>query len=131
MSVGFGQAGMNARDGLEGHACFRKLKDDTAANAIAESEELAGVNIGCREQDIQRYVTNSPHPFDISQQWHTSSQHRFRFTEKGLPAMKVHRERDIAVRGEIVSAAPLVIIKPNAVVSDEHCGPRAFAMRPC
>ena len=122
---------MNDRDGLEGHACFRKLKDDTAASAIAEREELVGVNIRYREQSIQRYTTNGPHPFCVGQQWHRSSQHRFRSTEEGLPAMKIHRERDIAVRGQIIGAAPLVVIKTNAVVSDEDCGPTTFAVWPC
>jgi hypothetical protein len=56
---------MNDRDGPEGYACFRKLKNDTAASAIAESEELVGVNIRCREQSIKRYATNSPHPFGV------------------------------------------------------------------
>src|SRR5690242_1202047 len=115
MGIGFGQAGMNDRDGLEGYACLGKLKNDTAAGAIAESEELVGVDIGCSEQSIQRYATNDPHPFRVGQQWHRSSQHCFRSAEEGLSAMKVHRERDIAVHGEIISTAPLVVVKTDAV----------------
>jgi len=130
MSIGFGQAGMNDGDGLEGYACSRKLKNDTAASAIAESEELVAVNTRCCEQSIQRYAINSPHPFSVGQQWHGSSQHCFRSAEKGLSAMKVHRERDIAVRGEIISTAPLVVVKTNAVVSNEDCGPTTFAVGP-
>ncbi|GAO39494.1 hypothetical protein SCH01S_32_00310 [Sphingomonas changbaiensis NBRC 104936] len=131
MRIWFGQARMHDRDGFEGYACFRKLKNDAAASAIAESEELVGVNIRCREQSIQRYATNGPHPLSVGQQWHGSGQHCFRPTEEGLSAMKVHRERDITVRGEIISTAPLIVVKTNAVVSNENRGPRAFADWPC
>lgn len=57
MGIRFRQAGMNDRDGFEGCACFRKLKDDTAASTIAESKEPVGVNIRRREENVQSYAT--------------------------------------------------------------------------
>jgi hypothetical protein len=131
MGIRFRQTGMNDRDGLEGCACFRKLKDDLAASTIAESQEPVGVNIRCREENVQRYATNSPHPSSVGQQGHDPSQHRVGPAKEGLSAVKVHRECNIAVRGEIISAAPLVVVKTNAVVSNENCGPRTLAVRPC
>ncbi len=122
---------MNRRDSLEGYACFRKFKDDMTASTVAEGEELVGVNRRYREQSVQRYAANGSHPFSVGQQRQGSSQHCFRPAKKGLSAMKVHGERDIAVRGEIISAAPLVVIKTNAVVSDEDCRPTISAEGPC
>src|SRR3954470_9622190 len=122
---------MNDRDGFEGCACFRKLKDDTAARTIAESKEPVGVNIRRSEENVQRYATNSAHPSFVGQQGHGPSQHRVGPAKKGLSAVKVHRKCNIAVRGEIISTAPLVVVKTNAVVSNENCGPKTLAMWPC
>jgi hypothetical protein len=122
---------MNHRDGLEGGAGFRKLKDDTATSAIAESRDPVGVNTRCREQNVQRDATDGLHPFSVGQQGHGPCQHGFGPAKEGLSAMIVHREGDMAVRGKIVGAAPLVIVQPNAVVSDEHRGPGTLAVWPC
>ena len=131
MGIRFRQAGMDNRDGFEGHAYFRKLKDDPAASTIAESKEPVGVNIRRREENVQRYATNSLHPSFVDQQGHGPSQHCVGSAKKGLSAVEVHCERNIAVRGEIISAAPLVVVKTDAVMSNENCGPRTLAMGPC
>lgn len=121
---------MYQRDGFEGCTCFRKLEDDMAARAIAESEEPVGVNIFCREENFQRHAPDGSHPSSVGQQGHDPSQHLAGPAEEGLSAVKVHRECYMSVRGEIISAATLILVKTNAVVSKENCGPRALAAWP-
>jgi hypothetical protein len=122
---------MNDRDGFEGCARFCKLKNDMAASTIAESKEPVGVNIRCREEHVQCYATNSPHPPSVGQQGQDTNQHRVGPAKEGLSAVKVHRECNITVCGEILSAAPLVVVKTNAVVSNEDCRPRPLALWSC
>jgi hypothetical protein len=122
---------MNDRDGFEGYPCFRKLEDDTTSSTIAEGKEPVGVNIRRREEQVQRYATNSPHASFVGQEGHGPGEHRVGPPKKRLTTVKVHCERYIAMRGEIISAAPLVVVKTNAVVSNENCGPKTLAMWPC
>ncbi|MEO6869226.1 MAG: hypothetical protein ABI168_06255 [Ginsengibacter sp.] len=121
---------MNDRDGFEGCAGFRKLKEDMATSTIAESQELVSVNIRYREKNVQCYTTNNPHPSIVSQQGYDPSQHRVGPAKEGLSAMKVHRECNIAMGGEIISASPLVVVKTNTVVTNENCGPRTLSVWP-
>jgi hypothetical protein len=122
---------MNDRNGFEGCAGFRKLEDDMSASTIAESQEPVDVNIRYPEQNVQGYATNSAHPRSVGQQGHDPSQHRVGSAKEGLAAVKVHRKCNITVGGEIIGAAALVVVKTNAIVSNENWRPRTLAVWPC
>ena len=121
---------MNDRNGLERHADPGKFEHDPATCAIAESGDAVRVDTGNPEKNIKGGATDSPHPLDVRKQRHGPGQHRVRPAEEQLTTVIIHRQRQIAMRGQIVGPLPLVLVKADPIMSYEHRRPRPLGVGP-
>ena len=108
---------MNDRNGLERRADPGEFEHDPATGAVAESGDAVRVDTGLREKNIERGATDSLHPPDIGKQGHGPGQHRIRPTEEHLTTVIVHRQRYIAMGGQVVGPPPLIVLKADAIMS--------------
>jgi hypothetical protein len=120
---------MDRGECFEWHCRAGKFQHDPAARTVSERCEPVAVSAGHSEQDIERSTPNGVHTGGVSHQWHDPSQHRFRVAEERSASMVIHRKSEVAVLGEVVGAAALIVIETDSVMSDEHCRPRTLAVR--
>jgi len=105
------------RNGLEWDADPGKFEHDLAAGTITECGNAIRFNTGLREKNIKRGTADSLHAFYIGQNGHDAGQHRIRSIEEYLTTVIIHRKRQVAMRGKIVSPMTLILFETNAIMS--------------
>jgi hypothetical protein len=118
---------VDCRDAPQVDPGASQLQQEGSATAKTDSGDPVGVRSGSGEQHVERGVPDRPHPVRVGEQRQRPVQHRSRVGEDA-PAVVVHRERQVALFGQPVGAATLVVREPYPVMGEQHRRPRAGAL---